>query len=252
MKYIISAFSVLLAGTLHAQVVTPATISTSGVTGVANKIYFDFCLGESFTTTIGNSLLLTQGVLQPQIEKDGSLPVTGLHFVGKRVDKNNVILSWHTLQEFNNKGFYVERKYEYEGNFTSLKFVSSKAVNGSSNTPIEYNTTDANSFAGKTFYRLKQIDYNGSTTYSDILTLNGIIGNIISLKVWPNPSRGNVTVAVEVADKDVLQLYDISGKMIRQIPVVNGKQEQILGLQPGVYILKLAGRKDLSQKLIVQ
>jgi hypothetical protein len=252
MKYFISTFSVLLAGTLHAQEVSPATINTSGVAGVANNIYFDFNLGESFTTTIGNSLLLTQGVLQPLIEKDGSLPVTGLHLAAKRIDKDNAQLNWQTMQEFNNRGFYIERRYESENDFTQLKFVQSKAPNGTSNLPLDYNVIDVNSFAGKSYYRLKQTDLNGKATYSLINVVNGISGKRITLKAWPNPSSGNVSVIVEGAEKDMLQLVDISGKMIRQIPVVNGKQEQILGLQPGIYILKLANQKDLLQKLIIQ
>jgi len=66
------------------------------------------------------------------------------------------------------------------------------------------------------------------------------------------PSAGDVNVLLFGIDKDLLQVYDMSGRLIQQVPVINNSQQKITGLRPGQYIIKLAGQQDLIQKIIIQ
>lgn len=181
----------------------------------------------------------------------GALPVIGLEFDAKRINNNQVQLNWKTQQEFNNLGFSIERKKENENNFISRGFVNSLATGGNSTIPLGYSKIDINDYAGKTYYYLKQQDIDGRFSYSVIRVVGGSDATT-SLKVWPVPSGGDVNVLLFGIDKDLLQVFDMSGRLVRQISIKNNTQEKISGLVPGHYILRLAGQKDLTQKIIVQ
>ncbi len=181
----------------------------------------------------------------------GVLPVTGLEFNAKRINSNLVQLNWKTLQEFNNLGFSIERKKENENNFSSTGFVNSLAIGGNSILPLNYSTTDINNYSGKTYYQLKQKDIDGRTSYSVVRVVAGS-ETTASLKVWPVPSVGEVNILLFGVEKDLIQVFDMSGRLIQQVPVFNNTQQKIRGLMPGHYIIKLAGQQDLNQKIIIQ
>jgi len=182
----------------------------------------------------------------------GPLPVTGLEFTAKRINSNQVQLNWKTLQEFNNKGFSIERKKENENNFTTTGFVNSLAAGGNSSTPLTYSKIDENNFTGITYYYLKQEDINGRFSYSVTRVVSGSIEKTMSLKVWPIPSQGDINVMLQGVEKDVLQVFDMSGRLVKQLPVLNNTQQKINGLTSGSYIIRLANQNDLVQKIIIQ
>lgn len=235
-----------------AQSIQPAIINSSGLSGSANNIHFEFNLGESFTTTIGNETVITQGFLQPIMLTQGPLPVLGLEFHAKRINNNKVQLDWKTIQEIDNKGFSIERKKESDANFTQLHFVKSAAANGNSSLSLLYMHVDTNSFAGKTYYRLKQEDIDGKFMYSTVRLVNGSNGKIISLKAWPIPSTGPVNISADGIEKDVLLVFDNNGRLIKQLTITAQTSVQLTGLTPGTYIIKLGSQKELYQKIIVQ
>jgi hypothetical protein len=252
MKYYIIILLVIVSNHVKAQTITPATINNSGTSGVVNNVYFEFNLGENFTTTIGNGTVITQGLLQPITLTQGPLPVLGLEFNAKRINNNKVQLDWKTIQEIDNKGFYVERKKESEVNFTQLHFVKSAAANGNSSLPLNYSHIDTNSFRGKTYYRLKQEDLDGKFMYSIVRLVNGNNGKVISMKAWPIPSTGPVNISAEGIEDDAVLVYDSNGRLIKQLTITAKTPVQITGLMPGSYIVKLGSQKELYQKIIVQ
>lgn len=237
---------------LSAQTITGSVTNSSGSSGTVNNIHFEFNLGETFTTTIGNETVITQGLLQPITLMQGPLPVLGLEFNAKRINNNKVQLDWKTAQEIDNKGFYVERKKEGEINFTQLHFVKSAAPNGNSSLPLNYSHIDTNSFRGKTYYRLKQEDLDGKFMYSIVRLVNGNNGKVISMKAWPIPSTGLVNITAEGIENDALLVFDNNGRLIKQLTITAKTPVQLTGLAPGTYIVKLGSQKELYQKIIVQ
>jgi hypothetical protein len=229
-------------------------IDNAGTTFINGGIMLEFTTGEFASIThITASNMLTQGILQPYNASGGVLPVTGLDLVARRTDANTVVLDWKTLQEFNNKGFHVERKYENESSFTGIAYVATAAPNGNSSFLLSYQRTDNNSFTGKTFYRIKQEDIDGRNTYSAIRVVNGMVNDQIKMKVWPIPATGPVNVLVNgLANTDMLLVFDISGRLIKQQAIQNNVAVKLSNLTPGTYILKLTENKDLIQKLVVQ
>lgn len=230
-----------------------AGIDNAGTTFIKNNAMLEFTVGEFASTTFSkNTSMITQGILQPTFSLQAPLPVLGLEFNAKRINNSKVQLDWKTVQEIDNKGFYVERKKETETNFTQLHFVKSAAPNGYSSLPLNYSHIDANDFRGKTYYRLKQEDLDGKFMYSIVRLVNGNNGKVISMKAWPIPSTGPVNISAEGIENDVLLVFDNNGRLMKQLPITAKTPVQLSGLAPGSYIVKLSSHEELYQKIIVQ
>jgi Secretion system C-terminal sorting domain len=225
----------------------------AGTTFIAGNAIIEFTVGEAASLTLhGGSNMLTQGILQPY--STGSiLPIIGLEFYAKRLNNTTVQLDWKTIQEINNRGFHIERKKENESNFADMGFVNSKALNGNSSFGLDYQKLDNNNFTGNTYYRLKQEDIDGRSTYSVVRIVKGDASKQLAMQVWPVPAVGFFNVSVNGLNKpDVLQVMDMSGKLVKQLTMQNQIQQQISGLPAGTYMVKLASDNTLIQKVIIQ
>lgn len=230
-----------------------AGIDNAGTTFINGNSMLEFTLGEvaSITHSSANNVL-TQGILQP-FPVGVTLPVTGLEFYAKRLNNTTAHLEWKTLQEINNRGFHIERKKEIEGDFADIGFVSSNALGGNSSLPLSYVKADANAYTGNTYYRLKQEDIDGRITYSLIRIVKGDVSKQLTMQVWPVPSASSVNVLVGGLEKpDMLMVFDLSGKLIKQHIIQHNIQVQLNSLTPGTYILRLANTKDVAEKIVVQ
>lgn len=229
-------------------------IDNAGTTFINGGIILEFSTGEfaSITLNNGNSHLLTQGILQPEFAST-PLPIVGLEFTAIRLNDNEVQLTWKTLQEINSKGFYLQRQFQHDSNFSPLQFVNSRAIGGNSNTPLTYNTIDANDYSGYSYYRIKQEDLDGKFIYSLIRSVKGKTTTGINMQVWPIPATEVVNVKIEGLQKDdQILVLDMSGKVVQQLPIQVHATIQLSNLIPGHYIIRLASDKTMSQKIIVQ
>ena len=228
-------------------------LDNAGTTFISGNTMLEFTVGEFASITLNSANnMLTQGILQP-FATDGTLPVTGLEFYAKRLNNSTVQLDWKTIQEINNKGFHIERRKENESSFVPVDFITSNAPGGNSSTPLNYVKTDANNFTGNTYYRLKQEDMDGRSTYSVVRMVKGAAGKQLAMQVWPVPSTGPVNVAVNGLTKpDVLMVLDMSGKLVKKLTMQNNTQVQLNGLARGTYLLSFAENRDLVQKIIIQ
>lgn len=249
------------AGTTNVlPVINNVTLSSGSGTDNAGNSYIsgnamlEFTVGEFASNTLqqpGN--LLTQGILQPYIPAT-TLPVTGLEFYAKRISSNMVQLDWKTIQEINNRGFYIERATESNNTFRPVAFVNTRAGSGgNSSLPLEYRFADTNNFSGTSYYRLKQEDMDGRSTYSVIRPVNGSNTRQVMLQVWPVPASGYVNVQVSgLSTTEKMRVMDMNGRLVKEITVQNNTPLQISGLPAGTYYLKLADEKNIGQKILIQ
>ena len=155
-----------------------------------------------------------------------ALPISWLSFTGEAVDKTNV-LSWATASEVNNKGFEIERLNAL-GNWDNIGF--KPANNKASN----YEFTD-NSPLATSYYRLRQIDFDGKEMYSKIIS---IAQQGKGLKIYP----ALVTNGILTIDTEGRQLHDYSvTNLLGQVVLVGKTTQQIdvSALSQGAYLLKL-------------
>jgi hypothetical protein len=143
------------------------------------------------------------------------IPVELTSFAASVVD-GNVALNWTTATELNNSGFEVERcalSAECQA-WEKIGFVSG---NGTTTEKSFYSFADQNPFVGTTYYRLKQIDFDGSFEYSNIVEVNFILPIEFKLEQnYPNPFNPFTSIQYTLSSKQNVQLivYNILGKEI--------------------------------------
>lgn len=118
-----------------------------------------------YSTTTSNPIMLDY-ILVTLASNSKPLPVELFDFKGI-CDTLGNYLYWQTASEVNNYGFYVEQSSDAE-NWNTITFVPG---NGNSNSVIQYYTTDFSPHYPITYYRLKQVDINGNSTYSHIISV---------------------------------------------------------------------------------
>ncbi len=129
------------------------------------------------------------------------------------VNGNIVELKWITATETNNKGFEIERK-SADGIYKQISFISG---NGTTTQPQVYSFTDENVSAGNYIYRLKQVDFDGSYSYSNEVEVKFEIPSEFSLSQnYPNPFNPTTTIRYQIPHKEfvTLKTYDILGNEV--------------------------------------
>lgn len=190
----------------------------------------------------------------------GNLPVLMGSFYGFNVKEDNQ-LYWYTITENNNKGFYVQRSFDGI-TFLDIQFVASKAQSGNSSTNIYYDFTDIKAFAGKSLYRIKQVDKDGKTTLSSIVEIAKALKNsLLTAALYPNPSKDklNILLGSQVSQSIIIILTDMFGRQVSQkvlrINVGNNNfQFDVQSLSIGTYAINFMSENGtiLVQKFVKQ
>jgi hypothetical protein len=184
------------------------------------------------------------------------LPVQLSYFVANAVERD-VVLTWLTASEQNNRGFEVERSTD-GSNFEYVGFVKG-AGNTARLTRYGFTDNEALSLASTLYYRLKQIDFDGSFNYSNIVTVNTSNDDKFSSKVFPNPFESQFAVEVNTPQEGeaVLSLIDITGKVIgsKSVQLTTGRNlvdfTETDGIVSGVYFMQIVqGDYKAVQKVI--
>ncbi len=169
------------------------------------------------------------------------LPVDFLYFSVESTGKY-LRLSWATGTEFNNSHFEVQRSL----NGTNFEAIGTIAGAGNSTAENNYSFTDEQAVAGQTyFYRLAQVDFDGTRSYSEIKT--GSVSSLANsgVSVYPNPATSTLTVALpeDGAGKRQVELVNAIGQTVlslRQAPNTAGEMElDVSSVALGFYTVKV-------------
>ena len=183
---------------------------------------------QSFTNGNPRTLTFTgyKGTFSPfALGNSGStLPVTWLSFTGRPAGQE-VQLEWKTASEQNSSHFDVERS----NNGTAFTPIGRVSAAGNSQEERSYTFRDRQPLHGASFYRLRQVDLDGTFSYSKVITMNM---SVLS-KVWvgPSPTAGPLTLRVPTDWQGVYEwrLHDAKG-----IVVMRGN-----GLRAGTHTIDL-------------
>lgn len=192
---------------------------------------------------------------------DVDLPVELLYFNAERQSIDEVKLTWATAVEINNQGFEIQRMLEHETEFEALGFVQGQGTTVNTN---YYQYLDPNTYTDVSYYRLKQIDIDGTVSYSEIRAVSGQRnqnGVAINLNIYPNPVVGELNVEFNDLPKSVknakIQILSVSGQLVYEFTnVLQAYQvltiNQVADLTPAVYILsiELDNGEEMQQKFI--
>ena len=176
-------------------------------------------------------------------------------------------LSWRTVSELNNYGFEVQKSDTTQQRYQSIPNVFIPG-HGTTNEPQHYSYVDSTVIPGTWYYRLKQIDFDGTVHYSDGIranTLTGvrpmeIPGAFSLLQNYPNPWNPSTTIRYGLphASFVTLSVYNTVGQQVARL--VNEQQQSGYheatfrgeGLASGVYFYRIqAGDFVASRKLLL-
>jgi hypothetical protein len=184
------------------------------------------------------------------------LPVELLNFTATaNYNSMQVDLAWQTATEINNDYFTVQRSV----NGVDFEDVFEQDGAGNSNSIRSYNGIDPSPYGGVSYYRLKQTDFNGTFTYSEIVPVvfNGVQN--LYATAWVNQDR-NIQVLINASKRGTynLRLFDAAGKLVLSEQFNSGKGENNHliynpGLAPGIYLLRMEGdQNNYVQKLLIR
>lgn len=156
-------------------------------------------------------------------------------------------MTWHTASEVNSARFEIERSVDG----TAFKTLGSVVARGTSTTASTYTYRDAALPAGTTqlYYRLRQVDLDGTATYSPVRTV--AFAKTGSLALFPNPAHTTATLT-GTEPGNAVQLLDGLGRSVTTATAdAAGTATLALptGLPSGVYVVR-AGSQAL--RLLVQ
>jgi hypothetical protein len=178
-----------------------------------------------------------------------TLPVNLGYFNAKRNNVNTVNLTWQTLQELNSSGFEIQRQVGDAG-WQVVGFVNSQAANGNSSTPLSYSYTDNNNANAVTQYRLRMVDIDGNSKFSETRSVRGE-GQTGKIIVFPNPSSdGKVKIVFEdTKGSHGVFLSDMSGRLIRQWSQVTNNNVEIDNMASGFYNVRIINHETGEQSV---
>ncbi len=146
------------------------------------------------------------------------IPVELTSFTANAIN-GNVELNWQTATEVNNQGFEIERRTE-TSEFRTIGFVEG---NGTTTEPRSYSYLDKTVEQGVTYYRLKQIDFDGTYAYSDVVEVNatGPLSFDLSQN-YPNPFNPSTIIKYSIPESGNVKLsvYNLVGEEVAVL--VNG------------------------------
>lgn len=157
----------------------------------------------------------TIGTLAALAEVTDNVPVELANFSAFALN-DGVKLEWTTVSELNNNGFEIERSFNTQTDFITIGFVEG---NGTSTEVNNYSYIDRLELSGvqSIQYRLKQVDFNGTFSYSNIVNVDVNIPNGFVLNQnYPNPFNPSTKISYSVASDAfvLLKVYDFIGREV--------------------------------------
>jgi hypothetical protein len=163
----------------------------------------------------------------------------------KAVKENStVVLKWSTLSEQNSSHFDVLRASD-GANFETL--IGKVQSRGNSNAEANYTITDMMPLTGRNYYRLRQVDLDGSISWSNIAHVD--MGNLLTrAAIYPSPANSTITLTYNSSKSsavDVL-IFDSKGAVVQRArwnaqAGTNVKTHSVAGLAKGIYAVQIVG-----------
>jgi hypothetical protein len=196
-----------------------------------------------------------------------ALPIQLSSFTGSVINATTVQLDWSTISEVNNYGFFVERRAAAEQNFIELpnSFVPG---HGTTSVPQHYSHTDAAASLATWYYRLKQIDLDGTVHYTDGIQVD-ILTDVREKSLpeefalsqnYPNPFNPSTQIQFALPEEShvKLEVYNALGQ--RALTLVDetksagfySERFDATGFASGFYVYRLqAGDFVDTKKLLL-
>ena len=171
------------------------------------------------------------------------LPIELIDFRAEPIDRQ-VLLSWETATETNNDFFTLERSAD------AITWEPIKQQDGAGNSAAVnvYRLFDERPLEGRSYYRLKQTDFDGAVTISNMKIVD--LAPQVNMIVYPNPTSDQLTVQYKEGAQ--LELFDQFGKP-QKVPLQRHDHRYVLdtsGLPSGLYLLRATDGKHAETRMV--
>ena len=175
------------------------------------------------------------------------LPVGLLSFTGT-CNNSDVEIGFSVQSQVNNDYFIIERSPD------AIAWEEIAQIEGAGNTnaQMDYTFSDINSISGISYYRLKQVDYDGDSEIFYPISVSCEQGKVVPVEVYPNPTNSEFTFEIELDDFQGTDVYynimDARGSIVKRDRInlnrgFNKAQLNIAELPNGLYLLKFENTK---------
>lgn len=184
-------------------------------------------------------------------------PVEFVSFDASILDDNSIKLDWTTASEVNNDYFQVMRSVD--GNMWEI--IGQVDGVGNSDELNSYEAYDFVPVEGIVYYQLKQVDFNGTYAFSEVLEVEIGFDEALHVNPFPNPIQDQLNLVISSQLINVpmrLQVFDGTGKVIKEefLPASEAFSRQVAldmsDAAPGLYLVKVNnGKRSTTQPVIV-
>ena len=183
---------------------------------------------------------------------DAPAPISLVKFSADILSEK-VRLNWVTATEINNDKFIIERSADGE----NFELVSEEKGAGNSREINSYNVVDATPLKGTSYYRLRQVDFNGASETFTPVAVN-MSGKLHLATVQSNTEAGNIDLNIysPSVTSTAIRITDLSGRTIasQQVNLVEGYQSVNLNtnnLSSGIHIIQIMNGEEVVMKKLV-
>ncbi len=179
--------------------------------------------------------------IPPLASCSSALPIELLSFNGE-TEKDKVKLKWQTASETNNDEFVIERSTD----FSSWEQIASLKGAGNSRILLKYTLYDDQPYRGLAYYRLKQIDFDKTISYSNAIAVDFFDTKAAITNLYPNPAKNELLIQGKNLTASEIIVSNILGQKLNQITPISFIDDDLLkcdvsNLQKGVYFIKTEG-----------
>lgn len=239
-------------GSVIDQISVSSTVNLSGAT--LHLIFNAFDMSShSYSIITGTGAMGSTGPMANQItdaDWDGSptyangtitatiLPID-LFYFRAALQKDEVVLQWGVASELDNDYMAIERSFDAE-DFEEIGRIKGR---GTSREATEYELIDKNPRPGVNYYRLRQVDFDGTTTLYDVVSVIVEADAALQVRVYPNPTADFLQLRWPgpVEKETLLRVLDLDGRQVQTytLPVGTLTYEFALkNLAPATYLLQ--------------
>ena len=173
------------------------------------------------------------------------LPVEMSYFRGQATGEAN-LLTWETYTELNNDYFEVQRSVGGVAFETIAKITGA----GTTDTPTSYEYADTESGKALSYYRLRQVDYDGRSSLSEVVSIQRT-EQLSPVSIFPNPGTGAFTLDLGQGfdSQTRVEVYTLDGRLVQSL-TIDATQIQTLNLhdlESGMYLMTLIDRNRTEQ-----
>lgn len=179
------------------------------------------------------------------------LPIELVTFDAKRGEYNRTVdVEWTTASEINNDYFIIEKRTDSE----DWAVIGNVDGAGNSTSTLNYQLVDQNPVLGNNYYRLKQVDFDGSIFTSEIRVVN--FDDFETTLIYPNPASNSLFIGKNNIDHAHIEIINELGQVVNVETISSGSnliELDVSSIVRGVYFVRITGSESVEvQKVLIE